>query len=93
MANVSNVYFGDEKCFLPGIWHLRSALLSQCKNELLVQPTKKERRQKSEINTSKYLLPRTPYGKVTKSQENIINKKAKLSALFKQVTTRLQETD
>ena len=38
-------------------------------------------------------LPRTPYGKVTKTQENITYKRAKRSANPQQETTRLQETD
>ena len=33
------------------------------------------------------------YGKVTKTKGNITHKRAKRSALFKRVTTRLQETD
>ena len=35
----------------------------------------------------------TPYGKVTKTQENMTHKKTKRSALSQQVTTRLQGTD
>ena len=46
------------------------------------------------MDTTKYqTLAVTPYGKETKSQENITYKRAKTSALSQQVITRLQETD
>ena len=49
---------------------------------------------KSGIYTINYhTLPRTLYGKMTKTQENITYKRAKRSTLSQQVTTRLQETD
>ena len=38
-------------------------------------------------------LTHTPYGKVTKTQENTTQKRAKRSTLSKQVITRLQVTD
>ena len=40
-----------------------------------------------------HTLPGTPYGKMTKTQANIIHKRAKWSALSQQVITRLQGTD
>ena len=48
-------------------------------------------RQRSGIDTIKHHnWPRTPRGKVTKTQENITHKRAKRPALSRQVTTRLQ---
>ena len=38
-------------------------------------------------------LTQEPYGKVTKTQENITHKRAKRSAFSQQVTLRLQGTD
>ena len=50
--------------------------------------------QRSGNDTIKYYArPRTPYGKVTKTQENITHNRAKRSALSKLVTTKLQGTD
>ena len=52
---------------------------------------KKGSRQSSWIRTIKYhIWPRTPHGKVTKTQENITHKRAKRLALSQQLTTRLQ---
>ena len=52
------------------------------------------RMQRSGIDTIKYhTLPRTPYGKVTKTQGTITHKRTKRSALSQQVITRLQGTD
>ena len=55
----------------------------------------KVRRQKSGIDTTKYhTWPRTPHGKVTKTQKkNITYKRAKRPALSQLMTTRLQWTD
>ena len=48
----------------------------------------------SEIDNIKYhTWPRTPHGKVTKTQQNVTCKRAKRLALSQQVTTRLQRTD
>ena len=49
---------------------------------------------KSGIDTIKFhTWPSTPYGKMTKTQENSTYKRAKRSNLSQQVPTRLQETD
>ena len=50
--------------------------------------------QRSGIDTIKnHSRPRTPHGKVTKTQENITFKRAKRLALSQQVATRLYDTE
>ena len=55
---------------------------------LLSYESKEEGKDLESIQTST-----TSCGKVTKTQENITNKRAKRSAISQQVTTMLQETD
>ena len=48
--------------------------------------------QKSILVIKYHIWPRTPHGKVTKTQENVIYKGAKKPALSQQVTIGLQST-
>ena len=62
--------------------------------EKAVKYIKVRKKQRSEIDTTMYhTLHRTPYGKVTKTQENITYMRVKRSAFFQRVATRLQRTD
>ena len=71
-------------------------VLFLCKNTFNNGPhyqVRKKAKIRNPYNEIPHLRPRTPYGKVTKTQENITYKRAKRSAHSQQVTTRLQGTD
>ena len=68
--------------------HLRFQIMK------FIELLKSRGRQRSGIDTIKYhTWPRTPYGKMTKTQENNMKESQEVSPFSQQVITRLQGTD